>query len=70
MPFVNVRVDDGICIEEQKHALTLELTDAMLKYEGSRFREVTWVLIEELQLDGWHMGGRPFMGPDYGQSTS
>ncbi|ESY73778.1 tautomerase [Mesorhizobium sp. LNHC252B00] len=27
------------------------------------FREVVWVLIEELHTDGWHIGGRPFEGP-------
>ena len=27
------------------------------------FRDVVWVLIEELHVDGWHMGGKPFEGP-------
>ena len=40
------------------------LTDVMVKFEGSEaFREVVWVLIEELHTDGWHIGGRPFEGP-------
>lgn len=40
------------------------LTDVMVKFEGSEaFREVAWVLIEELQAGGWHIGGRPFQGP-------
>ncbi|APG89243.1 tautomerase (plasmid) [Sinorhizobium americanum CCGM7] len=40
------------------------LTNVMVKFEGSEaFREVVWVLIEELHTDGWHIGGRPFEGP-------
>jgi 4-oxalocrotonate tautomerase len=40
------------------------LTDVMVRFEGSEaFREVVWVLIEELHPDGWHIGGRPFRGP-------
>jgi len=40
------------------------LTDVMVRFEGSEaFREVVWVLIEELHTDGWHIGGRPFAGP-------
>jgi 4-oxalocrotonate tautomerase len=44
--------------------LAAALTDVMVKFEGSEaFREVVWVLIEELHTDGWHIGGRPFEGP-------
>ncbi len=36
----------------------------MVAFEGSEaFREVVWVLIEELHRDGWHIGGQPFFGP-------
>jgi 4-oxalocrotonate tautomerase len=36
----------------------------MVEFEGSEaFREVVWVLIEELHTDGWHIGGEPFAGP-------
>lgn len=41
-----------------------KLTDVMLEFEGSEaFREVVWVLIEELHKDDWHIGGQPFAGP-------
>jgi 4-oxalocrotonate tautomerase len=36
----------------------------MVKFEESEaFREVVWLLIEELHTDGWHIGGRLFEGP-------
>jgi 4-oxalocrotonate tautomerase len=64
MPFVNVKLIDGVFSPEQKHELAAALTDVMVRFEGSEaFREVVWVLIEELHTDGWHIGGRPFQGP-------
>ncbi len=64
MPFVNVKLVEGVFNTEQKHAMAAKLTDVMVEFEGSEaFREVVWVLIEELHDDGWHMGGKPFAGP-------
>lgn len=64
MPFVNVKLVDGVFSAEEKHAMAKALTDVMVRFEGSEaFREVVWVLIEELHTDGWHIGGRPFEGP-------
>jgi 4-oxalocrotonate tautomerase len=64
MPFVNVKLVDGVFTPEQKHEMAKALTDVMVRFEGSEaFREVVWVLIEELHVDGWHIGGRPFEGP-------
>ena len=64
MPFVNIKLVDGVFTSTQKHALAKAITDVMVKFEGSEaFREVVWVLIEELHTDGWHIGGQPFMGP-------
>src|ERR1700712_567552 len=64
MPFVNVKLVDGVFTESEKHAMAAALTDVMVRFEGSEaLREVVWVLIEELHTDGWHIGGRPFAGP-------
>jgi 4-oxalocrotonate tautomerase len=64
MPFVNVKLVEGVFSTEEKHELARALTDVMVRFEGSEaFREVVWVLIEELHTDGWHIGGRPFAGP-------
>lgn len=64
MPFVNIKLVDGVFTPEQKHAMAAAITDVMVRFEGSEaFREVVWVLIEELHTDGWHIGGRPFEGP-------
>ncbi len=64
MPFVNVKLVEGVFTPEEKHAMAAAITDVMVRFEGSEtFREVVWVLIEELHTDGWHIGGRPFEGP-------
>jgi 4-oxalocrotonate tautomerase len=64
MPFVNVKLVEGVFNEEEKHQMAAALTEVMVRFEGSEaFREVVWVLIEELHPDGWHIGGRPFRGP-------
>jgi 4-oxalocrotonate tautomerase len=64
MPFVNVKLVEGVFSSEEKHAMAKALSDVMVQFEGSEaFREVVWVLIEELHPDGWHIGGRPFEGP-------
>jgi 4-oxalocrotonate tautomerase len=64
MPFVNVKLVEGVFTTEEKHEMAKALTEVMVRYEGSEaFREVVWVLIEELHTDGWHIGGRPFAGP-------
>jgi 4-oxalocrotonate tautomerase len=61
---VNVKLVEGVFTTEEKHAMAKALSDVMVKFEGSEaFREVVWVLIEELHTDGWHIGGRPFAGP-------
>ena len=64
MPLVNVKLAEGVYTEKQKHEMAARLTDVMVAFEGSEaFREVVWVLIEELHRDGWHIGGQPFFGP-------
>jgi 4-oxalocrotonate tautomerase len=64
MPFVNVKLVDGVFTTQEKHDMAAALTEVMVRFEGSEaFREIVWVLIEELHTDGWHIGGKPFAGP-------
>jgi 4-oxalocrotonate tautomerase len=64
MSLVHVTLVEGTFTEKQKHDLAARLTDVMVAFEGSEaFREVVWVVIEELHRDAWHIGGQPFFGP-------
>jgi 4-oxalocrotonate tautomerase len=64
MPLVHVTLAAGAFTETQKHDLAARLTDVMVALEGSEaFRELVWVLIEDLHRDGWHIGSQPCSGP-------
>jgi 4-oxalocrotonate tautomerase len=36
-----------------------KLTDAMVSVEGENMRQVTWVIIEDVQSREWGIGGQP-----------
>ncbi|MDP5183295.1 4-oxalocrotonate tautomerase family protein [Blastococcus sp. BMG 814] len=57
MPFVNVKVIEGVFTSEQKHAIVERLTDAMVAIEGEAMRGVTWVVVEEVASGDWGIGG-------------
>ncbi|GAA3643617.1 4-oxalocrotonate tautomerase family protein [Microlunatus ginsengisoli] len=58
MPLVNVRVIEGVFTSEQKQDIIAKVTDAMTSVEGESLRDVTWVVIDEVQSGDWGMGGR------------
>ncbi len=58
MPFVHVKVIEGVFTAEQKCAIIANVTDALVAVEGERMRPVTWVVIEEIHSGDWGMGGR------------
>ncbi len=64
MPFVNVKVIEGVFTEEQKREMVTRLTDTMVAIEGENLRPVTWVLIEELKSGDWGMGGQAMTAAD------
>ncbi len=58
MPFVNVKVIQGIFTSDQKQAMVERLTDAMVAIEGEAMRGVTWVVVEEVASGDWGIGGK------------
>jgi 4-oxalocrotonate tautomerase len=58
MPFVNIKVIEGVFSPEQKRQLLERVTDAVVSVEGERLRPLTTVLIEESVKSGdWGIGG-------------
>ena len=57
MPFVNVKVIEGVFTPTQKQDMIRKLTDAMVSIEGENMRSVTWVVIEEVKSGDWGIGG-------------
>ncbi len=57
MPFINVKVIEGVFSGQQKQDIVKELTDAMVRVEGENMRQVTWVVVEEVRSGDWAIGG-------------
>ncbi|MGY1915179.1 tautomerase family protein [Blastococcus sp. SYSU DS0973] len=58
MPFVNVKVIEGVFTSDQKQSMVERLTDAMVAIEGEAMRGVTWVVVEEVASGDWGIGGK------------
>ena len=64
MPFVNVKVVEGVFSADQKQEIVKTLTDAMVSIEGENMRQVTWVVVEEVKSGDWGIGGQPLTTAD------
>jgi len=64
MPFINVKVIEGVFSESQKKQIAKSLTDAMVQIEGEPMRSVTWVVVEEIKSGDWAIGGQPLTTSD------
>ena len=58
MPFVQVKIIEGVFSETQKREMIQKITDAMVSIEGENMRQVTTVVIEELKSGDWGIGGK------------
>jgi 4-oxalocrotonate tautomerase len=59
MPFIQVKVIEGVFNDAQKREIVHKLTDAMVSVEGESLRPVTSVIIDEVKSGDWGIGGRP-----------
>ena len=64
MPFVNVKVIEGVFTSDQKQAMVERLTDAMVAIEGEAMRGVTCVVVEEVASGDWGIGGKCLTAAD------
>jgi 4-oxalocrotonate tautomerase len=64
MPFVNVKVIEGVFDADQKREMVERLTEAMVRIEGENMRELTWVVVEEVRSGDWGIGGRALRTED------
>ena len=58
MPFVSVKVIEGVFTSEQKQQIVERVTDALVSVEGENMRPVTWVVVEQVASGDWGIGGR------------
>jgi len=64
MPFVNVKLIEGVLSEAQKKEIIPKLTDAMVSIEGENLRPVTWVVVEEVKSGDWGIAGKALTTAD------
>jgi len=64
MPFVNVKLIEGVFDTEQKRDIIARVTDAMVSVEGENMRPVTWVVIDEVASGEWGIAGNPLTTAD------
>jgi 4-oxalocrotonate tautomerase len=64
MPFINVKVIEGVFAPQQKQDMVRRLTDAMVDIEGENMRPVTWVVVEEVKSGDWGIAGNPLTTDD------
>lgn len=64
MPFVNVKVIEGVFTEEQKREMVSRLTETMVEIEGENMRPVTWVVVEEVRSGDRGIGGQAMTTAD------
>ncbi|MGO3208298.1 MULTISPECIES: tautomerase family protein [unclassified Brachybacterium] len=64
MPYINVKVIEGVFTSEQKHEIIRNLTDAMVQIEGESLRSVTSCVIDEVRSGDWGIAGEPLTTED------
>jgi 4-oxalocrotonate tautomerase len=64
MPFINVKLIEGVFTGAQKQEIVQKLTDAMVGIEGENMRAVTWCVVEEVKSGDWGIAGKPLTTAD------
>ena len=57
MPFVQIKVIEGVFSSTHKKEIIEKVPDAMVSIEGENMRQVTWVVVEEVKSGDWGIGG-------------
>src|SRR4051794_2454456 len=58
MPFVNIKVIEGVLSAEQKRLMIERVTEAVLSVEGEGVRPLTTVVVDDVKSGDWGTGGR------------
>lgn len=58
MPFISVRVIEGVFTPAQKREIIERITDTMVAIEGEAMRHVTWCVVDEVRSGDWGIGGQ------------
>jgi 4-oxalocrotonate tautomerase len=64
MPLVEVKVIKGVFSSEEKGEMIRRITETMVDIEGENLRQVTTVIVEEIQSGDWGIGGNALTTAD------
>ena len=59
MPFIDVKIIEGVLDDTQKQALIAELAEAVVRAGGEGLRPMTRCAIQEIRSGWWGVGGKP-----------
>ena len=59
MPLIRVSLLDGVFSDEQRQQMVVRLADTMAEVVGEPYRQVTWVLIDDVRSGELSIGGNP-----------
>jgi 4-oxalocrotonate tautomerase len=64
VPYIEVKVIEGVFDDERRRQIVERLTDAMVSIEGEAMRSVTTVVIDQVASGDWGIGGRALTTED------
>jgi len=59
MPFIDVKIIEGVLDDAQHRALIAEITDAVVRVGGEGMRPMTRCVIQEIRSGLWGVAGQP-----------
>lgn len=58
MPLVQIKSLQGFLSAEKKQEIIKRVTEALISVEGEAVRPFTWVIIDEVSMESWGIGGQ------------
>jgi 4-oxalocrotonate tautomerase len=58
MPYVDIKLIEGVFDADQKREMIEKVTEAMIEVEGENMRGVTFVVVDEVKSGDWGIGGQ------------
>ena len=59
MPFIQIKVIEGVFSPDRKRELIKKITDAWVSLEREQERDYTWIVIDEVKSGDWGIAGKP-----------
>ena len=64
MPFIDIKVIEGVFTPEQQRELVERVSEAVIAVEGEALRPVTHTVVTETPSGSWAIGGQAFTTED------